>query len=69
MIEVFAEQMCDACRKDGWVGGMSVWRCVGGEALRTVLSSHMQIVGISFVSGLAAFGLLCTFFWAIFGLG
>jgi hypothetical protein len=26
MIEVFAEQMRDACRKNGWVGGMGVWR-------------------------------------------
>jgi hypothetical protein len=66
MIEVFADQMRDACERDGWAGGISVWRCVAGEALRTALASHLQIIGISFVSGLTAFGLLCTFFWATF---
>ena len=68
MIEVFADQMRDACRRDGWVGGLGVWCCVGGESLRTAVSSHLQIVGISFVSGLTALGLICTFFWATFGL-
>jgi hypothetical protein len=67
MVEVFADQMHDACETGGWVGGIGVWRCVGGEALRTVLSSHLQIIGISFVSGLTALGLLCSFFWATFG--
>lgn len=67
MIEVFADQMRDAHQKDGWVGRMGVWRCVADETLRTALSSHLQIVGISFVSGLAALGLMCTFFWTIFG--
>jgi hypothetical protein len=67
MIEVFADQMRDACQRDGWVGGIGVWRCVGGETLRTVLSSYLQIVGISLLSGLAALGLMCSFFWAIFG--
>jgi hypothetical protein len=66
MIEVFAEQMRDACRKNGWVGGMGVWRSVAGETLRTALSSHLRIIGISFASGLTALGLLCTFFWATF---
>jgi hypothetical protein len=67
MLDVFAEQMRDACQQDGWVGGMGVWRCVAGEVLSTVVSSHLQLVGISFVSGLAALGLMCSFFWAIFG--
>jgi hypothetical protein len=67
MIEVFAHQMRDACRRDGWVGALDVWCCVGGEALRTAVSSHLQIVGISLVSGLTALGLMCTFFWATFG--
>ena len=66
MIEVFADQMRDACEKDGWVGGIGVWRCVGREVLCTALSSHLQIIGISFVSGVTALGLLCTFFWATF---
>jgi len=69
MIEVFADQMRDACARDGWVGGMGVWGCVGGEIFCTALSSHLQIVGISFVSGLTALGLMCSFFWAIFGQG
>jgi hypothetical protein len=43
MIEVFADQMRDACQRDGWVGGIGVWCCVGGETLRTVLSSHLQM--------------------------
>jgi hypothetical protein len=67
MIEVFADQMREACEREGWVGGMGVWWCIGGEALGTALSSHLQIIGISFVSGLTALGLLCTFFWATFG--
>ncbi|SPF41616.1 hypothetical protein SBA1_370004 [Candidatus Sulfotelmatobacter kueseliae] len=66
MIEVFADQMRDACQTDGWVGGMGVWSCVGREVLRTALCSHLQVIGISFVSGLTALGLLCTFFWATF---
>jgi hypothetical protein len=66
MLEVFSEQMRDACQRGGWTGGMGVWRCVGGEVLSTVVSSHLQIVGISFVSGLTALGLMCSFFWAIF---
>jgi hypothetical protein len=65
MIEVFAEQLHDACKRDGWSGGVGVWWCVTGEALRTSMSSHLQIVGISLVSGLAAFSLMCTFFWAM----
>jgi len=69
MIEVFADEMRDACERDGWIGGMGVWGCVGGEIFRTALTSHLQIVGISFVSGLAALGLMCSFFWAIFGQG
>ena len=67
MIEVFADQMRDACQREGWVGGIGVWCCVGGEALGTVVSSHLQIVGISVVSGLAALGLMCSFFCATFG--
>jgi hypothetical protein len=66
MLEVFSEQMRDACHQDGWLGGMAVWRCVSGEILHTVFSSHLQLVGISFVSGLTALGLMCGFFWAIF---
>ena len=66
MIEVFADQLRDASRNDGWAGTIGVWHCVSGELLRTALSSHLQIVGISFISGVTAFGLLCTFFWAIF---
>ena len=65
MLEVFSEQMREACQQGGWLGGMAVWRCVSGELLRTVFSS--QFVGISFVSGLTALGLMCSFFWAIFG--
>ncbi len=38
MIEVFADQMRDACQTDGWVGGMGVWSCVGREVLRTALA-------------------------------
>jgi hypothetical protein len=67
MLEVFSEQMRDACQQEGWLGWMSVWNCVGGEVLRTVICSHLQLVGISFVSGVAALGLMCSFFWAIFG--
>jgi hypothetical protein len=66
MIEVFADQMRDACQRNGWVGGIGVWSCVGGETVRTALSSHLRLIGISFVSGLTALGLLCTFFWATF---
>lgn len=69
MIEVFRDQMRDACERDGWVGRMGVWGCVGGEIFCTALSSRLQIVGISLVSGLAALGLMCSFFWAIFGQG
>jgi hypothetical protein len=67
MLEVFSEQMREACQQGGWLGGMVVWRCVSGELLRTVLSSHLEFVGISLVSGLTALGLMCSFFWAIFG--
>ena len=67
MLEVFSEQMREACQQGGWLGGMAVWRCVSGELLRTVFSSHLEFVGISFVSGLTALGLMCSFFWAIFG--
>jgi hypothetical protein len=67
MVEVFADQMRDACEAGGWAGGIGVWGCVGREVFRTALSSHLQIIGISFVSGLTALGLLCTFFWATFG--
>jgi hypothetical protein len=66
MMEVFADQMRDACRADGWVGGMGVWIGVGRETVGTALSSHLRLIGISFVSGLTALGLLCTFFWATF---
>jgi hypothetical protein len=67
MVEVFADQMRDACQRDGWVGGMGVWRCVGGETLRTAMSSYLQIAAIALVSGLTALGLMGSFFWAIFG--
>lgn len=66
MIEVFTDQMRDACRKEGWIGGMGVWRCVGGEALRDAASRHLQTVAVSLVSSLAALGFLCSFFWAVF---
>jgi hypothetical protein len=66
MIEVFTDQMRDACESRGWAGGMSVLRCVSEEALRTVVCSHLRIIGISLVSGLTAFGLMFTFFWACF---
>ena len=65
MIEVFTDQLRDACRQDGVCGGLSVWRCIGGELLRTAVSSHLQIVGISVVSGITAFALLSTFFWVM----
>jgi hypothetical protein len=66
MIEVFADQMRAAWQKDGWAGGVAVWSCVSREALVTALSSHLQVIGISFVSGVTALGLLCTLFWATF---
>ncbi len=65
MIQVFAEQLHEARQRDGWAGWLGAWWCVAGEALRTSVSSHLQIVGISLVSGLAAFSLMCTFFWAM----
>jgi hypothetical protein len=67
MVEVFSDQMQDACRRDGWMGAMGVWCCVGREALRTAVASHVKVMGISLVSGLTALGLMCTFFWAISG--
>ncbi len=66
MVEVFAEQMRDAYERDGWLGRMDVWCCVGGETIRTAVKSHLQIVCISLVSALTALGLMCTFFWAAF---
>ena len=66
MVDVFTDQMRDACETDGWAGGIGIWCCVAGETLRTALSSHLQIIGISFVSGVTALGLLCTFFCATF---
>jgi len=65
MLEVFEEQLRDARIRNGWSGVVDVWCCVAEEALRTAVSSHLQMVGISLVSGLAAFSLLCTFFWAM----
>jgi hypothetical protein len=65
MIEVFADQMQDASHRAGWVGQARVWSCVGRETLSTTVSSHLQIMGISLVSGLTALGLMCTFFWTI----
>jgi hypothetical protein len=65
MIEVFADQMRDAQQNDGWIGRARVWCCVGTETLCTVVSSHLQIVGISVAAGLSALGLMCSFFWAI----
>ena len=65
MVEVFIDQLQDACRKDGWAGGLEVWCCIGAEVLRTAVSSHLQIAGISVVSGLTALALLCSFFWAM----
>jgi hypothetical protein len=67
MVEVFADQMRDACESSGWAGGISVWCCVAGEVVRTMLSSHLRIIGVSLVSGLTAFGLMLTFFWVTFG--
>ena len=60
MIEVFTEQMQDAWEQEGWLGGLSVWRCVGSETLRTAFSSHLQTIGISFVSSLAALAFMCS---------
>jgi hypothetical protein len=65
MIEVFADQMQDAQQNDGWMGKTRVWCCVARETLCTVVTSHLQIVGISLAAGLSALGLMCTFFWAI----
>ena len=65
MLEVFEDQLRDACRSSGWLGAMDVWCCVGEEALRTAVSSHLQIAGISLVSGLTAFALMCSFFWVM----
>jgi hypothetical protein len=67
MLEVFTDQMRDARNKDGWVGEMAVWRCVAGETVHTVVSSHLQTASVSVLSILAAFGLVTTFFWSIFG--
>jgi len=67
MMQVFTDQMRDAWQRNGWVGGAEVWRLVGCEVLRTVVSSHLQVVGISVVSGLTALGMMLSFFWATFG--
>jgi hypothetical protein len=61
MVEVFAEQMLDARRSEGWRGELKLWGCVGGETARTLIEAHMQIVGVSVVSALVAFVLMCTF--------
>jgi hypothetical protein len=65
MLEVFADQLQDAQQNDGWRGQARVWCCVGTETFCAVVSSHLQIVGISVAAGLSALGLMCTFFWAI----
>jgi len=61
MVEVFAGQMRDARRKEGWRGELKLWGCVGSETVRTLGVDHMQIVGVSVVSALVAFVLMCTF--------
>lgn len=63
MVEVFAEQMRDARRSEGWWGELKLWVCVGNETLRTLAIAHMQIVGVSVASALIAFGLMSTFLW------
>jgi hypothetical protein len=65
MVEVFAEQMRDARRSEGWRGELRLWGCVGNETVRTLAVAHMQIVGVSVVSALVAFGLMCSFFWSM----
>jgi hypothetical protein len=63
MVEVFTEQLRDARRLDGWLGELNLWRCVAGETVQTLATSHMQIVGVSVASALIAFGLMSTFLW------
>jgi hypothetical protein len=65
MVEVFAEQIQDARRTEGWRGELRLWGCVGSETVRTLAIAHMQIVGVSVVSALVAFGLMCSFFWSM----
>jgi hypothetical protein len=63
MVEVFAEQMRDARRSEGWLGELQLWGCVGSETVRTLVIAHMQTVGVSVASALIAFGLMSTFLW------
>ncbi len=61
MVEVFAQQMQDARRREGWRGELKLWGCIGSETVRTLAVDHMQMVGVSVVSALVAFVLMCTF--------
>lgn len=65
MVEVFAEQMRDASRSEGWRGELKLWGCVGSETVRTSVIAHMQIVGVSVVSALIAFVLISTFLCSV----
>ena len=67
MIEVFSEQIRDAYQRDGWLGEIRVLRCVTGETFRILAATHRQIVGVSLVSVLAAYGVMYIFFWSTFG--
>jgi hypothetical protein len=67
MIQVFCDQMSDACESKGWIGAAGVWSCVGGELFRTAVSSHVDVLGVSAVSILSSLGIFCAFFWLIFG--
>lgn len=65
MVEVFAEQLQDARRNEGWWGELRLWGCVGNETARSLVEAHMQIVGVSVVSALIAFVLISTFLCSV----
>lgn len=67
MVEVFSAQIDEASRRAGWLGEVRVWRCVAGETIRILASSHMQIIGISVTSVLATYALMDTLFWFMGG--
>lgn len=60
MLDVFAQQLYDAHREQGWRGDLDVWARVAGETAHTLATSYMQAIGISVVSALASLATICT---------
>jgi hypothetical protein len=62
MIEVFHHEIQDACREEGWMGGLRVWMRAGVDVLTVALPSHLRLLGVSLVSCFTA----ATLFFVVF---